>query len=65
MEHHLDQCPECGGQWSDQLDDGRKGYPGLGGNIVNDRVCSWHCLHCGASWERGDRSILQEGTGCE
>lgn len=57
MREHLDACPCCGGQWSTVEPSGKKYWPMLAGNVVNDRVASWHCLHCGAFWERGDTSI--------
>lgn len=53
----LDVCPSCGGQWSTVDANGEKWWDGVGGNVVNDRVESWLCLHCSASWPRGDTSI--------
>jgi len=55
-----DHCPACGIKWSETLDDGRTSYPLLGGNVVNDRVASWHCLACDASWPRGSQTILKD-----
>ena len=63
MRDLLDACPSCGGRWTEVDPSTRKKYwPMIAGNVVNDRVASWHCLHCSASWERGDASILQPAT---
>lgn len=44
-------------------DSGKKYWPGVGGNIVNDRVESWLCLHCSARWVRGDESSILQPVG--
>lgn len=58
-----DTCPACGGPWAEVSDrDGRTYYPNLCGNYDRDadRTTSWTCLHCSATWPRGDRAIYKE-----
>ena len=57
MSDLLDACPKCGAQWSEVGEDGKTYYPNVGGNVVNDRIASWHCLVCSASWPRGCKEI--------
>jgi hypothetical protein len=37
-----DICPKCGN------DDKAM----IGGNVVNDRVLTWHCIWCKHTWKR-------------
>lgn len=60
MTELLDACPSCGGRWAYVAESGKRYWDGVGGSIVNDRVASWHCLHCLASWPRGDTSIYRD-----
>jgi histidine triad (HIT) family protein len=56
-----DTCPVCGGQWAEVGADGRTYHNMLAGNVVDDRVATWHCLHCATWWHRGaDSAIYQE-----
>lgn len=56
----LDACPTCGGEWSHVDETGKKWWGWVGGNVVNDRIVTWVCLHCFASWDRNDPSIHRE-----
>lgn len=58
-----DTCPSCGGQWAEVGADGRTYHNMLCGQVENDRVAYWWCMHCRASWKRGDQAIYQEAAG--